>query len=131
MCATFLLGAAMSTVAVAAFRSSCPDGPAGCAVTETAGGDWIDAVHGAGVGAYELCTLAAMLTVAIGGLRGGAQWSRWLGAVSIVFAIGSVLLLGQADGDLPGSWQRLWVANNLAWLLVVAWVATVRDPVAK
>jgi len=131
VCAAFLLATAMATLVVATFRSSCPDGPAGCAISETPAGDWIDAVHAAGVGAYELFTLAAMLTLAIGGLGRSSQWPRWLGRVSSVFAIGSILLLGHADGDHAGMWQRLWVANNLAWLLVVAWVATVRDPVAK
>ncbi len=131
VCAAFLLAAAMATVTVAVFRSSCPEGPPGCAVSGTPAGDWIDAVHGAGVGAYELFTLAAMLTLSIGGLVHSPKWPRWLGWVSIVFAIGSVLLLGQTNGDLPGMWQRLWVANNLAWLLVVACVATVQDPVAK
>lgn len=131
LCAAFLLATATATLVVAAFRSSCPDGPAGCAMSETPESDWIDAVHAAGVGAYELFTLAAMLTLAIGGLGRSSPWPRWLGRVSIVFASGSLLLLGQADGDHAGMWQRLWVANNLTWLLVVAWVATVRDPVGK
>lgn len=128
VCASFLLGAAMATVVVAAFRSSCPDGPAGCALAEAPAGDWISAVHGAGVGAYELFTLAAMLTLSAGGLRGRTEWPRWLGWASMAMAVGSVLLLGQTDGDHLGLWQRIWVANNLAWLLVVACVATAPLP---
>ena len=125
--ASFLLAAGVATAVVALFRASCPDGPAGCGLTETSTGDWIDLVHGVSVGIYELFTLAAMLTIGIGALRRTSRWPRWLGPVSVAFAIGSVLLIGQTEGDQIGLWQRSWLANNLAWLLVVAWVSTVRD----
>lgn len=130
VCASFLCAAAMATVVVATFRSSCPDGPAGCALTGAAS-DWVGGVHGVGVGVYELFTLAAMLTLSVGGLRRSSPWPRWLGRLSLALAIGSVVLIGMINGDHVGIWQRIWVANNLAWLLVVAWVATGRDPVAK
>lgn len=123
-CAVFVLAAGVATVVIAAFRASCPDGPAGCARDDSTADDWIDAVHGAGVLAYELCILAAMLTLVIGSLRRTSTWPRWLGLLSLVTAVGSVLLIGQTNGDDIGLWQRLWVANNLAWLLVVAWLAT-------
>lgn len=121
---SLLLAAAGATVVVAIFGQSCPDGPAGCALPGGPPGDWIDAVHGAGVGMYQLFTLGAMLTLAVGALRRTRVWPRWLGVVSGLFAAGSVLLLaGPGDEDV-GLWQRLWLANNLAWLLVVAWTAT-------
>jgi hypothetical protein len=72
--------------------------------------------------------LAAMLTLAVGALRGRAAWPRWLGVVSLVFAAGSLLLVSQTSGEQVGLWQRIWLANNLAWLLIVAEVATMRDP---
>lgn len=127
-CAFFIFAAAAATTSVAAFRASCPDGPAGCAHTDTAASDWVDVVHGVSVGGYELFTLTAMLTVAMGALRRPATAPRWLGLVSVALAIGSVLLLGQTSGDHVGMWQRLWIANNQSWLLVVAWVATMRGP---
>ena len=120
-CAAFVFAAGLAMTGVAAFRASCPDGPAGCALDDGAASDWIDAVHGASVVGYELFTLAAMLTLTIGGFRKGSPLPRWLGLLSLAFAVGSVLLIGQTEGGDIGMWQRLWLANNLAWLLVVAW----------
>jgi hypothetical protein len=75
------------------------------------------------VAAYQVLILAAMLTMTLGALRRSGAWPRWLGAISLGFAVGSVVLLALTGADDPGLWQRLWVANNLTWLLVVAWVA--------
>ena len=47
--------------------------------------------------------------------------------MSLALAAGSVALGVQSVGDHMGMWQRLWLANNLAWLLLVAWTATVRE----
>lgn len=126
LCTSFLLAAAGATLVVAAFGQSCPDGPAGCALQGDHHGDWVDAVHGAGVGLYQLFILGAMLTLAVGALRRTPAWPRWLGVVSGLFAAGSVLLVANLSGDDVGLWQRLWLADNLAWLLLVAWAATVR-----
>ena len=125
LCTSFLLAAAGATIVVAVFGQSCPDGPAGCALQGDHRGDWVDAVHGAGVGMYQLFTLGAMLTLAVGALRRTPAWPRWLGVVSGFFAAGSVFLVSSLSGDDVGLWQRLWLADNLAWLLVVAWAATV------
>ena len=130
LCASFLFGAAVAIIFVAVFRSSCPDGPAGCALTETPTGDWVEAVHGGSVGVYELFTLAAMLTLAVGAMRRTSVWPRWLGFVSLAFAVGSVILVGLTGGDHLGMWQRMWFANNLAWLLIVVWAATGARPPA-
>lgn len=130
-CAAFILAAGVVTVVIALFRASCPGGPAGCGVTGTVATDWVDLVHGLSVGVYELFTLAAMLALAVGGLRRKAVWPRWLSLVSLGFAVGSVILIGQTEGEHLGMWQRLWIANNLAWLLVVAWVSTLRMPAAE
>lgn len=125
--ASFLLMAALATGGVAAFRASCHSGPTGCGVSGTSGQDWVDAVHGMSVGAYQLFVLAAMLTMTLGALRRTPRWPQWLGAVSFVFAVGSAILFAQINGDELGLWQRLWVANNLAWLLVVAWTSPPRS----
>ncbi len=122
--AAFIFAAGVATMVVALFRASCPGGPAGCGVTDTVASDWVDLVHGLSVGVYELFTLAAMLALAVGGLRRTVVWPRWLSLVSLGFAVGSVILIGQTEGEHIGLWQRLWLANNLAWLLVVAWVST-------
>src|SRR5687768_143612 len=62
-------------------------------------------------------------------LRSSSASPRWLGWLSVAFAAGSVALVAQTDGDHLGMWQRLWLANNLAWLLLVAWAATARERV--
>ena len=111
----------LATLVVAAFRSSCPSGPAGCGIDVPGGSDTIEAIHGAGVGIYELFTLVAMLVIAVDALRRRRRWPRWLGVASLVFAVASVYLIGRTAGDDIGLWQRLWIANNQTWLLVVAW----------
>jgi hypothetical membrane protein len=120
--AAFLLAAAAATVCIAAFRQSCPGGPAGCS-RAGAPNDWIDAAHTLGVAAYQVLVVAAMLTVAFGALRRTGAWPSRLGLLSVGFVVGSMVLLSLTGADDPGLWQRLWVANNLTWLLVVAWVA--------
>jgi hypothetical protein len=62
----------------------------------------------------------------VGALRRNPAPPRWLGRVSLAFAAGSVALGAQIVGDDGGMWQRLWLANNLAWLLLVAWTATAK-----
>jgi hypothetical protein len=121
LCAAFIGAAAVALMAVAVFRQSCPDGPSRCGLADSPAADWVDVVHGASVGVYQLFTLAAMLTLTIGALRRNSAPPRRLGWVSLAFAAGSVALIAQTDGDHLGMWQRLWLANNLAWLLLVAW----------
>ena len=130
LCASFLFAAAVAVIVVALFRASCPDGPAGCGITSTTTGDWVEVVHGASVGVYELFTLAAMLTLAVGAMRRTSAWPRWLGLSSLAFAVGSVAFFGLTGGDHLGMWQRIWFANNLAWLLIVVWTATGAKPLA-
>jgi hypothetical protein len=125
--AAFLAAAAGAMMAVAVFRQACPDGPPGCGVADLTATDWVDVVHGVGVVMYELFILAAMLTLTVGALRRNSAPPRWLGWVSLAFAAGSVALGAQIVGDHSGMWQRLWLANNLAWLLLVAWTATARE----
>ncbi len=127
LCAAFLAAAAVALMAVAVFRQSCPDGPPRCGLSDSPGADWVDVVHGASVGVYQLFTLAAMLTLTIRTLRRNSAPPRWLGWASLAFAAGSVAFVAQTDGDHLGMWRRLWLANNLAWLLLVAWTATARN----
>ena len=128
LCASFIVGAGAALAAVAVFRQSCPFGPPRCGLSNTPEGDWVDIVHGASVGVYELFTLAAMLTLTVGALRSKSASPRWLGWVSVAFAAGSLALIAQTNGADIGMWQRLWLANNLVWLLVVAWTATAENP---
>ena len=128
LCAAFLAAAGAALIAIAVFRQSCPDGPPRCGLSDSPPADWIDVVHGASVGVYQLFTLAAMLTLTIGALRRNSAPPRWLGWVSLAFAAGSMALIAQTNGDHLGMWQRLWLANNLAWLLLVAWTASAREP---
>ena len=125
----FLVAAGVALTVVAGFRQSCPDGPPRCGLSDAPAADWVDVVHGASVGVYQLFTLAAMLTLTVGALRRSSAPPRWLGWVSLAFAAGSMALISQTVGDHIGMWQRLWLANNLAWLLLVAWTATARERV--
>jgi len=118
VCAAFLVAAGVTVTAIAVFRQSCPAGPPRCGLSDAPAADWVDVVHGASVGVYELFTLAAMLTLTVGALRRSSATPRWLGWVSLAFAAGSVALIFQTNGDHIGLWQRLWLANNLAWLLL-------------
>jgi hypothetical protein len=131
VCAACIGAAAVAMTVVAVFRQSCPQGPAGCGMANTPRGDWVDLVHGTSVGIYELFTLVAMVTLAVSALRRTRATPRWLGSVSIAFAAASVALIAQTNGDHIGMWQRLWLANNLAWLLLVAWTATARERVER
>ena len=56
LCASFIVGAGAALAAVAVFRQSCPVGPPRCGLSNTPEGDWVDIVHGASVGVYELFT---------------------------------------------------------------------------
>jgi len=124
VCAVFLVAAGVAMAAVGVFRQSCPTGPPRCGLSDTPAADWVDVVHGASVGVYQLFTLAAMLALTVGALRRTSAPPRWLAWVSLAFAAGSVALVAQTTGDHIGMWQRLWLANNLVWLLLVAWTAT-------
>lgn len=119
--AALLFAAAGATVCIAAFRQSCPGGAAGCSGAG-APDDWIDVAHTVSVAAYQVLIVAAMLTVALGVLRRTEAWPRWRASLSLGCAVASVVLLSLTGADDPGMWQRLWVASNLGWLLVVAWV---------
>jgi hypothetical protein len=117
--AVCLVGAAGGVLAAAGFRLSCPNGAAGCGGADSSG-DWLDVAHGTGVAAYQLFVLAAMLSVAAGLVQARSRWPRWLAWLSTGAALGSVILLSRAEGDEAGLWQRLWLADNLAWLVVLA-----------
>jgi hypothetical protein len=131
LCAAFILAAGIAVSFVAVFRSACPDGAAGCSLTDLRSTDWVDSIHAVSVVVYELFTLAAMLMMTVGALRRRSATPRWLGWVSLAFAAGSVILIAQTNADHVGMWQRLWLANNLAWLLIVAWAATILRPAAE
>jgi len=123
LASALLLASGAAIVVIAVFPDSCPAGPAGCGVTDDSPGDspgdWIGTVHVAGVVAYELVAVAAMVMVAVAALRVGAAFPRWLGPTSLVLAAASVVLLSSLGGDDTGLWQRLWVALHHLWLLVV------------
>jgi Protein of unknown function (DUF998) len=125
--AALLAAAGMAMMAVAVFRQACPDGPPACGVPDLTATDWVDVVHAVSVSLYQLFTLVAMLTLTIVALRRNSAPPRWLGWLTLAFATGSMTFVAQSVGDLPGLWQRLWLATNLAWLLVVAWTATARS----
>ncbi len=125
LCAILLACAGAAVVVIAVARVSCPGGPAGCGEEGGARSDVLDLIHGLAVGTYEIFILAAMGAVAVTvWRRAQAGRPRWLAPLSLVFAVASVVLLARTGDQDPGLWQRLWVASNLTWLLLVAWLAT-------
>ena len=135
--AALLLASGVAIVVIAVFPQSCRSGPAGCGTVDDSPGDWIGTVHVAGVVAYELVAIAALVTVAVAALGRRATFPRWLGPTSLVLAGVSVVLLSRVGGDDTGLWQRLWVVTHHAWLLILAWLpvlrpsATVERPVDR
>ncbi len=114
-----LVAAGVAVVAAAGFRVSCPDGPAGCGGSDSTS-DWVDIVHAVSVAFYQLFLLAAMVSVASGLVRARPAWPRWLAWVSVVAAVASLVLVDRVGGASAGLWQRLWLADNLAWLAITA-----------
>ena len=118
VCAAFLVAAGGRRDRHRGVSAVVPRWASGLRPADAPPADWVDVVHGASVGVYELFTLAAMLTLTVSALRRSSAPPRWLGWVSLAFAAGSVALIFQTNGDHIGMWQRLWLANNLAWLLL-------------
>lgn len=123
LCAGLLVAAGTAVAVIAAFRQSCPAGPAGCGLTDDTPRDWAGTVHVAGVVGYELFAVAAMLTVALGATRRTSLWPVPLGAASLALAVVSLALVSRLGGDDTGLWQRLWVLTHHAWLLTVGLAA--------
>jgi Protein of unknown function (DUF998) len=115
--------AGLAGLTVAAFRTSCPGGAAGCGFEPGAAPpDLADAVHGLAVIGYELALVAAMLTAAVRLARARPA----LAAGAALAAVVSVALALQIGGADNGWWQRAWLVVNTGWL---AWLglASVRE----
>lgn len=122
LCAGLMVAAGTAVTVIAAFRQSCPRGPAGCGFADDTPRDWVGTVHVAGVVGYELFAVAAMLTVVLGAAaRRSSLWSAPLGAASLTLSVASLVLVSRLGGDDTGLWQRLWVLTHHTWLLLVAW----------
>lgn len=127
--ATSLAVSALFGFVIAGFRIYCPDGPPGCGFEAAPPiQDLGDVLHGHGVRGYQVFTVLAMAALAVGSAR-GARWPRWLGAVSVPVAVVSTACLLNTSGADNGLWQRLWLASNTGWLVLVALAAwQVRSP---
>jgi hypothetical protein len=108
--------AGLAGLNVAAFRTSCPDGAAGCGSPgNDAPADFADVTHGLAVVAYEVALVVAMLVIAAGLAR-----ARPAAAVlTVVVALVSVVLALQIGGADTGWWQRAWLLVNTGWVIVV------------
>ena len=106
--------AGLAGLTVAAFRTGCPGGAAGCGFApDSAPPDLADTVHGLAVVGYEVAFLAAMLVVALNRARSVTATGTLLAAVV------SALLALQIGGEASGLWQRGWLMVNTGWL---AWL---------
>jgi hypothetical protein len=106
-----LAAAGACGLVVAAFRTGCPLGAAGCGTAPNdAPPDLADVAHVWGVVGYEVALVVAMLAVAVRLGRG------WPAALTVAAAVASVVLALRIGGPDLGLDQRLWLAVNTAWL---------------
>lgn len=104
---------------LAAFRSGCPLGAAGCGFGgNDAPADLADVVHVGAVVAYEGFLVIAMVVVAI---QLGRSRSA-VAALTVVAAALSVVLFLQIGGADSGWWQRAWLLVNTGWLVLAVTV---------
>lgn len=111
-----LLGlAGVCGLVVAAFRTACPLGAAGCGTAPNdAPADPADVLHVAGVAGYQVAVVGAMLALAL-------RWGRgWPAALTVAAAVASVLLVVRIDGPDLGLDQRLWLVVTTGWVAVAA-----------
>lgn len=105
--------AGLAGLVVAAFRTGCPGGAAGCGFRPGVRPDLADTVHGLAVLGYQLALVLAMLLVAARLLR-----SRPVAAAGTLLAVAaSVSLALQIGGADTGWWQRAWLLVNTGWLV--------------
>ena len=106
-----LAAAGACGLVVAAFRTGCPLGAAGCGTAPNdAPPDLADVAHVWGVVGYEVALVVAMLAVAVRLGRG------WPAALTVAAAVASVVLALRIGGPDLGLDQRLWLAVNTGWL---------------
>lgn len=123
-----LAAAGACGLVVAAFRTGCPLGAAGCGTAPNdAPPDLADVAHIIGVVGYEVALVVAMLVVAVRLGRG------WPAVLTVATAVVSVVLALRIGGPDLGLDQRLWLAVNTGWLAALVltrphrrWVRTVR-----
>lgn len=109
--------AGLAGLTVAAFRTGCPGGAAGCGVTpDGATPDLADTVHGLAVVGYEIALLTAMVAVAVRLARSRPT----MAALTVLAGVASVLLALQIGGEASGLWQRGWLVVNTGWLVWLA-----------
>ncbi len=109
-----LVAAGACGLVVAAFRTGCPLGAAGCGTAPNdAPDDLADTLHVTGVLGYEIALVLAMALVAWRLGRG------WPAALTGAAAVASALLALRIGGPDLGLDQRLWLGVNTAWLAAV------------
>lgn len=115
--------AGLAGLTVAAFRTNCPAGAAGCGWKgNDPPADGAQLTHGYAVVVYEIAIVAAMLIVA-------TQLSKTrppIAVASVAIAVISVLLALQIGGPDTGWWQRGWLLLNTGWLVGFVLTATSR-----
>ena len=100
---------------VAAFRTGCPLGAAGCGTAPNdAAADVADTLHVAGVVGDEVALVVAMARVARALGRGRPA------ALTAAAAVASAVLALRIGGPDLGLDQRLWLAVNTGWVAAVA-----------
>ncbi len=111
-----LVLAGIAGLAVAAFRTGCPLGAAGCGFgANDAPADLADLVHVWAVTVYEGSLVIAMVVVAVRLARSRPV----VAALTVGVAVLSVVLALQIGGVDNGWWQRGWLAVNTGWLTLL------------
>lgn len=106
--------AGVAGLTIAAFRTACPLGAAGCGTPpNVAPADLAGSVHGLAVLGYEVALLAAMVVVA----ARLARTRPLAAALTVAAAVLSVALALNIGGPDLGAWQRAWLVVNTGWLV--------------
>lgn len=117
--------AGVAGLTIAAFRTACPLGAAGCGTAPNdAPADLADSVHGLAVVGYEIALLAAMAVVA----ARSARTRPLAAALTVAAAVLSVALGLNIDGPDLGAWQRAWLVVNTGWLVAAVLLLGPRAP---
>jgi len=109
--------------AVSVLRTGCPGGEAHCAFAGNTTSDWVTSAHGMTAGGYMQVMVVAMLVAAVSAYRvpGALRWALLAGVPLAALAAYSLDRLGgQGPTGDTGLWERIWLASNAAWILLVA-----------
>lgn len=124
-----VLLAGLLFLVVTVARAHCADGEAGCGVGMQADStDVATSLHGVFAGIYAFVMIVAMWVAAVSAIweRGPVRWVA-LAAVPL-FLVGFVAMGEWRATEFMGVWERIWLAANGLWVLLIGLVAALCRP---